>query len=172
MVVQAAATPVVVSTVQATATPVVAPTAQAPITRYAGNLPWCDKCRYHHYTPGPCREKLCNNCGKKGHLTRTCRKPTRLINQASGTSTIRACYGCGEIRHFKRNCPKATTTNNVNNAEMVLAIRQEEASVDPTTTAGIFLLDNSYARILFESSVKKVLLVIHSDTFVNIVLVQ
>ena len=54
--------------VQAATTPVVVSTVQAPSTRYAGNLPWCNKCKYHRYTPGPCLEKICINCGKRGHL--------------------------------------------------------------------------------------------------------
>ena len=54
---------------------------------------------------------------------------------------------------------------------MVLALKQEEAAADPTNVAGIFLSDYPYARILFESSVKKVQLVIHSIILLNIVLV-
>ena len=107
----------------------------------------------------------------KGHLAQNYKTPAQLINHASGSSTDRACFGCGEIGHFKRNCTKAAVTNNVNNAEMVLAMKPEEATADPTTVAGTFLLDISYARILFESCVKKVLLVIHSNIIVNIVLV-
>ncbi|KAL7592158.1 cellular nucleic acid-binding protein homolog [Lactuca sativa] len=157
--------------VQAATTPVAASTAQAHINGYAGNLPWCNRCSYHHHIPSPCCERNCIRCGKKGHLTRSCRTPTQLINQASESSTDQACYGCGEIGHFKRNCPKAATTNNTNNAEMVLAMKQEEIAVDPIIVAGTFLLDNSYARILFESSAKEILLVIHSNIFVNLVLV-
>ncbi|XP_023758656.1 uncharacterized protein LOC111907095 [Lactuca sativa] len=105
-IVQAAATPAVVSIVQATATPAVASAAQAPATRYAGNLPWCNKCTYHHYTSGPCLKKICKRSGKKGHTTHNCKTPVHLINQAPGSSTVRACYGCGEIGNLKQNCPK------------------------------------------------------------------
>ena len=113
---------------------------------------------------------ICKRCGKKGHLARSCRTLVQHLEQTSESSIEQVCYSCGEIGHFKRNCPKAATTNNVNNAKMVLAMKQEKAATDPTVV-GIFLLDNSYVRILFESSVKKVLLVIHSNIFVNIVLV-
>ena len=63
-----------------------------------------------------------------------------------------ACYGCGEIGHFKRNFPKATTTGNTGR---VLAMGQEEAVVDPTIVTGTFLLDNSYACILFDSGAER-----------------
>lgn len=135
--VQAVTTPVVVPTVQAAATPIAMPIAQAPTTGYAGNLPWCINCKYHHCTPGPCFKRICKRCGKKGHSAQNCKTSVHLIHQASGSSTVQACYGCGEIGHFKRNCPKATTTNNINNAKMVLAMKKEKAATDPTAT-GIF----------------------------------
>ena len=171
MAVQVATNPAAVPVVQTPTVPVAAPTAPAPTTRYAGNLPWCDKCKYHHYTSGPCFEKICNKCGMKGHFARNCKTPIQIIGQASGSNTVRACYNCGEIGHFKRNCPKAITTNNVNIAEMILAIKQEQVAADSTNVAGTFLFDNPYTRILFEIGVKKVLLVIHSIILLNIVLV-
>ncbi|KAL7593735.1 hypothetical protein Lser_V15G34765 [Lactuca serriola] len=85
-------------------------TAQTPTSGYTGTLPWCDKCSYHHRIPGPCRERICDNCGKKGHLARTCRKPVKSTNQSSRAGISPACYSCGEVGHFKRNCPKAATT--------------------------------------------------------------
>ncbi|CAH1443135.1 unnamed protein product [Lactuca virosa] len=138
--------------VHAATTPVAAPTTQAPTSGYTGTLPWYDKCSYHHRTPGPCREKLCNNCGKKGHLARDCRNPVQQTTQASGAGVGRACYNCGEVGHFKRNCPKAATTNNTGR---FLTMGQEEAVADPTVVTGTFLLDNSYACILFDSGAER-----------------
>ncbi|GKA38904.1 putative reverse transcriptase domain-containing protein [Tanacetum coccineum] len=37
---------------------------------YAGNLPYCNKCRLHHV--GSCTVK-CNNCKRVGHMTKNCR---------------------------------------------------------------------------------------------------
>ena len=73
VVVQVATIPAAVPIVQATTTPVISSKAQAPVTGYAGNLPWCSRCSYHHYIPGPCRKIICKRCGKKGHLARSCR---------------------------------------------------------------------------------------------------
>ncbi|GJX95040.1 putative reverse transcriptase domain-containing protein [Tanacetum coccineum] len=58
---------------------------------YAGTLPPCDKCKFHHY--GPCPIK-CGNYKKVGHRARDC-----------WTTTSVTCYRCGEEGHTKRYCP-------------------------------------------------------------------
>ncbi|GKA31828.1 reverse transcriptase domain-containing protein [Tanacetum coccineum] len=54
---------------------------------YAGSLPLCNQCKFHHN--GPCTVK-CGNCKKFGHITRNCRTPTAARNQRTLT-----CYKCG-----------------------------------------------------------------------------
>nr|GEX45113.1 hypothetical protein [Tanacetum cinerariifolium] len=44
---------------------------------YAGTLPLCNKCKFHHN--GPCTVK-CANCNRVDHLTRDCRSPTAIDN--------------------------------------------------------------------------------------------
>ncbi|GJY45984.1 reverse transcriptase domain-containing protein [Tanacetum coccineum] len=44
---------------------------------YAGTLPLCNKCKFHH--TGPCIAK-CRNCKKVGHLTKDCRSPAAATN--------------------------------------------------------------------------------------------
>ncbi|KAL7593729.1 hypothetical protein Lser_V15G32913 [Lactuca serriola] len=46
-----------------------------PIRQYAGNLPKCNKCNFHHN--GACREMHCTNCNKKGHTARFCKAPVQ-----------------------------------------------------------------------------------------------
>ena len=89
---------------------VVNSTSQAPVTGYAGILPWCNHCSYHHRIPGPCRAKFCRSCGQEGHLARTCKTPTPSTSQASGAGIGQTCYSCGEVGHYKRNCPKTVTS--------------------------------------------------------------
>ncbi|CAH1452087.1 unnamed protein product [Lactuca virosa] len=128
----------------------IAPAAAAPVKQYAGSLPKCNKCNFHHI--GACREMQCSNCNRKGHTARFCKAPARPINQVPGAGVGQACYGCGEVGHYKRNCPKA---GNAGGVGRVLAIGHEEAVADPTVVTGTFLLDNSYACILFDSGAER-----------------
>ncbi|GKA58524.1 putative reverse transcriptase domain-containing protein, partial [Tanacetum coccineum] len=51
---------------------------------YAGTLPLCNKCKFHHN--GSCIAK-CTNCNRVGHLPRDCRSPTAVNTQrAPGTN--------------------------------------------------------------------------------------
>nr|GEY54109.1 hypothetical protein [Tanacetum cinerariifolium] len=64
---------------------------------YAGTLPLCNKCKFHHNDP--CTTK-CANYKKVGHLTRDCWNPTATSNQKTIT-----CYECGNQGHYKSDYP-------------------------------------------------------------------
>ncbi|GJZ94732.1 reverse transcriptase domain-containing protein [Tanacetum coccineum] len=76
---------------------------------YAGTLPLCNKCKFHHH--GPCTVK-CANCKKVGHLTRDCWNPTTANHQRTIT-----CYECGNQGHYKNDCPELENRNHENQAE-------------------------------------------------------
>nr|GEW89796.1 hypothetical protein [Tanacetum cinerariifolium] len=81
--------------------------------RYAGSLPYCNKCKLHH--EGLCTIR-CGNCKKVGHQTRDCRV---TVNPNTQGATIRnpqgiVCYECGRPRHFKKDCPKLRNQNRGN----------------------------------------------------------
>ncbi|GJZ67960.1 reverse transcriptase domain-containing protein [Tanacetum coccineum] len=62
---------------------------------YAGTLPLCKKCKFHHN--GPCTI-MCANCKRVGHLTRDCRSPTanqNRGNQAESSEARRRVYALG-----------------------------------------------------------------------------
>nr|GEZ96430.1 putative reverse transcriptase domain-containing protein [Tanacetum cinerariifolium] len=64
---------------------------------YAGSLPLCNQCKFHHN--GPCTVK-CGNCKKVGHIIQNCRPPATAKNQRT-----RTCYECGSLRRYKSECP-------------------------------------------------------------------
>nr|GEU82129.1 hypothetical protein [Tanacetum cinerariifolium] len=93
---------------------------------YAGTLPLCNKCKFHHN--GPCTTK-CANCKKVSHLTRDSRNATATSNQKTIT-----CYECGNQGHYKSYCPELKNQNHGNYAEgtraraMVYALGGEETN--------------------------------------------
>ncbi|GJR50288.1 putative reverse transcriptase domain-containing protein [Tanacetum coccineum] len=72
---------------------------------YAGSLPLCNQCKFHHN--GPCTIK-CGNCKKVGHITQNCKTPAAARNQRT-----RTCYECGSLRHYKSECPIVKFQNRV-----------------------------------------------------------
>nr|GEU54615.1 reverse transcriptase domain-containing protein [Tanacetum cinerariifolium] len=65
---------------------------------YAGTLPLCNKCKFHHN--GPCSTK-CAICKKVSHLTRDCWNPTATNNQKTITF-----FECGNQGHQKSDYPE------------------------------------------------------------------
>ncbi|GKD30884.1 hypothetical protein Tco_1241662 [Tanacetum coccineum] len=71
---------------------------------YAGNLPLCNKCKYHH--TGPCAAK-CGKCKRVGHQTGDCRilvlkgKPRPSMKRQKAEVT---CYQRGNLGHHRKKC--------------------------------------------------------------------
>ncbi|GJS28107.1 hypothetical protein Tco_0488727 [Tanacetum coccineum] len=95
---------------------------------YAGTLPLCNKCKFHHN--GQCTVK-CANCKRVGHLTRYCKSPTDTNNQRNIT-----CYKCGNQGHYRSDCPELKNQNHGNQAGgttargMVHALGEGETNQD------------------------------------------
>ncbi|GKD90131.1 putative reverse transcriptase domain-containing protein [Tanacetum coccineum] len=95
---------------------------------YTGTLPLCTKCNYHHTRQ--CVPK-CGNCKRYGHATNDCRK----------------------------NCPKQKNRGNGNGNGVAqgraYALGGGDASPDSNVIPGMFLLNNRYAKIFFDTGVDR-----------------
>ncbi|GKD75701.1 putative reverse transcriptase domain-containing protein, partial [Tanacetum coccineum] len=132
---------------------------------YAGPHPLCNKCRYHHVRP--CTVK-CNNCKRVGHQTRDCRSAAAVPNTQRaplGNQQGVICYECGRPRHVKRECLKLRNQNHGNRVghktrnqtggneaeTRSYAIGGGGTNPDSNVVTGMFLLNNCYASMLFDS---------------------
>ncbi|GKB08356.1 putative reverse transcriptase domain-containing protein [Tanacetum coccineum] len=116
---------------------------------YTGDLPLCTKCNYHH--TGQCAPK-CGKCKRYGHATTDCRVNTNNNNK---NQKVGACYECGNTGHMRRDCPKLKNHGNGNGNGIAqgraYALGGRDASPDSNVITGTFLLNNHYAKILFDT---------------------
>nr|GEV14743.1 hypothetical protein [Tanacetum cinerariifolium] len=95
---------------------------------YAGTLPLCNKCKFHHN--GQCTIK-CANCKRFCHLTRDCRSPAATNNHRNPT-----CYECGNQGHYRSDCSELKNQDHGNQAggteahRMVHALEGGETNQD------------------------------------------
>ncbi|GKF21206.1 putative reverse transcriptase domain-containing protein, partial [Tanacetum coccineum] len=64
------------------------------------------------------------------------------------------CYGCGEKGHLKNRCPKAGNQHN-EGARARAYVVVENLQQNPNVVTGMFLLNDHYACILFDSGAEK-----------------
>ncbi|GJY09945.1 putative reverse transcriptase domain-containing protein [Tanacetum coccineum] len=112
--------------------------------------PNCNRCGLCHF--GQCPPK-CNKCGKFGHRTNDCRK--RTVATSANTQPIRACYECGDRNHNRIQCPNQNNQRGGNATGRAYAVREAEKGQGPNVVTGTFLLNNRYARVLFDSAFDK-----------------
>ncbi|GJT32255.1 putative reverse transcriptase domain-containing protein, partial [Tanacetum coccineum] len=94
----------------------------------------------------------CGKCKKYSHTTTDCRVNT---NNNNNNQKAGACYECGNTGHMKRNCPKLKNRRNGNGNGLAqgraYALGGRDASPDSNVITGMFLLNNHYATILFDT---------------------
>ncbi|GJS25106.1 putative reverse transcriptase domain-containing protein [Tanacetum coccineum] len=128
--------------------------------RYAGDLPLCKRCNYHH--TGPCTGR-CNNCNRMGHLSKNCRskKPATRSNQLP---VIVVCHACGEKGHYTNQCQKT----NINAQGRAYMLRDKNAQQDPNVITGMFLLNQHLVRVLFDSGADRSFISLSLASMLNI----
>ncbi|GKA97722.1 putative reverse transcriptase domain-containing protein, partial [Tanacetum coccineum] len=95
----------------------------------------------------------CTNCGKTCHVARTCR--SKAVARGTNEQPILTCYGCGEKGHTKNRCPKKNDPQGGNATGRAYTLREAEKGQGPNVVIGTFLLNNRYARVLFDSGFDK-----------------
>ncbi|GJY32976.1 putative reverse transcriptase domain-containing protein [Tanacetum coccineum] len=96
--------------------------------QYGGSKPLCSKCNYHH--DGPCAPR-CHKCNKVSHLARDYRS-TATANNANNQR------GTGSV-------------GGGNALAKVYAVGHAGTNPDSNIVTGMFLLNNRYASILFDT---------------------
>ncbi|GJZ50590.1 putative reverse transcriptase domain-containing protein [Tanacetum coccineum] len=125
---------------------------------YGGSKPLCSKCNYHH--DGQCAPKY-HKCNRVGHLARNCRSPananTTNNQRGIGAGQKATCFECGAQGNFKREYPKLKNNNRVNQGgngnapAKVYVVGNAGTNPDSNIITGMFLLNNRYAYILFDT---------------------
>ncbi|GKE99533.1 putative reverse transcriptase domain-containing protein [Tanacetum coccineum] len=112
----------------------------------SGSLPLCERCFTRHV--GQCTIK-CHKCGKIGHKARYCKEK----NVATGANAlpILTCYDCGKQGHTRNRCPRKVKQEEVGEVRgRAYAIKDAEPKGSNVVT-GMFMLNNRYAFVLFNS---------------------
>ncbi|GJU12018.1 reverse transcriptase domain-containing protein [Tanacetum coccineum] len=128
--------------------------------RYAGDLPLCKRCNFHH--TGPCTGK-CNICNKVGHLSKNCRNK-RLSTGSNQLPVTVVCHACGEKGHYTNQYRKT----NINAQGRAYILKDRNAQQDPNVVTGTFLLNHHLVKVLFDSGADRSFISISLASKLNI----
>nr|GEV41681.1 reverse transcriptase domain-containing protein [Tanacetum cinerariifolium] len=131
------------------------------------SLPLCERCFTRHV--GPCTIK-CHKCGKVGHKVRYYKEK----NVATGENAlpIPTSYDCGERGNTRNRCPKKVKQEEVREVHgRAYAIKDAELQ-GPNVVTGMFLLNNRYASVLFDSGSDRSFVDTIFSSMINIDLVK
>ncbi|GJV28775.1 putative reverse transcriptase domain-containing protein [Tanacetum coccineum] len=134
---------------------------------YIGDLPLCTKCNYHH--TGQSAPKY-GKCKRYGHTTTDCRVNTN--NNNNKNQKAGACYECGNTGNIKKNYPKLKNRGNGNGngtaQGRAYALGGRDASPNSNVITGMFLLNNRYAKILFDTGADRSFVYSNFSASINI----
>ncbi|GKC88598.1 putative reverse transcriptase domain-containing protein, partial [Tanacetum coccineum] len=114
-----------------------------------GLPPLCNRCFVHHI--GPCTIQ-CHKCGKVGHKARYCKE--KNVATGANAQPVWTCYDCGEQGHTRNHCPKKNKPQGGNASGRAYVIKDADKQ-GPNVVTGMFLLNNRYASVLFDSGSDK-----------------
>ncbi|GKF16890.1 putative reverse transcriptase domain-containing protein, partial [Tanacetum coccineum] len=127
-------------------------------TNEAGQNVKCNKCGMQHY--GNCPIK-CNKYGKIGHKARECW--SKVVVTGANAQPM-----CREKGHIKANCPAKNNPGGSGALGQVYALRDGDQNLGPNVVMGMFLLNNRYAKVLFDSGSDKSFVNVNFDHLIDI----
>ncbi|GKF68513.1 reverse transcriptase domain-containing protein, partial [Tanacetum coccineum] len=111
-----------------------------------GSLLVCERCFTLHI--GQCTIK-CHKCGKVGHKERYCKEKSTATS--ANAQPIWTCYDCGEQGHIRNRCLKKVKQEETGEVHgRAYSIKDAELQ-GPNVVTSMFLLNNRYASVLFDS---------------------
>nr|GEV17495.1 putative reverse transcriptase domain-containing protein [Tanacetum cinerariifolium] len=134
------------------------PEESAKVERYIGGLP-----DMIHGSVKASKPQSITNDKKIGHLARDCKGRAAATNnnnnqRAQGENARGiTCFECGVQGHYKSYCPKlkngnqGNQTRNRNDVARAYAVGTVETNPNLNVVTGMFLLNNRYASILFDT---------------------
>ncbi|GJV29108.1 putative reverse transcriptase domain-containing protein [Tanacetum coccineum] len=129
----------------------------------SGSLPLCERCFTRHVSP--CTIK-CHKCGKFGH--KAIYYTEKSVAMGANAQPILTCYDCGEQGHTRNRCPKKVKQEEVGEVcGRAYAIKDAEPQGLNVVT-GMFLLNNRYASVLFDSGFDRSFLDTRFSSMLNI----
>nr|GEY68409.1 putative reverse transcriptase domain-containing protein [Tanacetum cinerariifolium] len=95
----------------------------------------------------------CQRCQRSRHQEKDC----RVRASGAGVNSLQnvTCYGCGEKEHFRNKCPKGRNMQNEGAHGRAYVMRTEDPQLNLNVVTGMFLLNDHYASILFDSGAEK-----------------
>nr|GEZ60631.1 hypothetical protein [Tanacetum cinerariifolium] len=123
--------------------------ARAENRGYAGNLPKCNRCNLHHN--GQCPPK-CQRCQRTKNREKDCRVGLPSADVTPIQDVV--CFSCAERGHYKNKCPKARNLQK-ERTRMRAYVVVENPQQNLNVVTGMFLLNDLYACILFDSGAEK-----------------
>ncbi|GKF80783.1 putative reverse transcriptase domain-containing protein [Tanacetum coccineum] len=77
------------------------------------------------------------------------------MSTGANTRPTVTCYDCGEKGHIRNYCPKKRDPRGEEPRGRAYVIRDTEKQQGPNVVMGMFLLNNRYATVLFDSGSDK-----------------
>ncbi|KAJ0428808.1 putative transcription factor interactor and regulator CCHC(Zn) family [Helianthus annuus] len=151
--------------------------------QYTGSYPKCTTCNFHHPTASACR--LCTNCNRYGHTTPYCHQankaqqalqapaqaalpaPPAPLQNPKPVNVVRACFQCGDTTHLRNCCPQLNQEQQAAARGRAFNLNSSQARNNKDVVNDMFLVDNLYASILFDTGADKSIVSVDFESLIN-----